>query len=164
MSYTKMYDVEVPVTKDGRYQLDSAIIKLILQANSHETNVPKKEEKVRKTPEAKFRELVSLVFSTCAAEDPKPWNNKENISVSLLNQNIYFNAEKIECSTRFIAYMLSKLKGTDSIDDLYYLKDGSKWTELRKDIKKLLCLGLATNLLSDELLFELFPKRILKKP
>ncbi len=160
MTYTKIYDFDVPVTEDGRYQLDSSIIKLILQANSKKAGLPKKEEKA---PKSKFRELVNLVFSTCVAEEQKPWENKNNISISLLNQDIYFDAEKIECSKRFIAYMLTKLKGTSSIDDLYYLKNGLKWTELRKDIKKLLCLGLATNLLSDELLFELFPKRILKK-
>ena len=160
MSYTKIYDFEVPVTEDGRYQLDSSLIELILHVNSIELELPKEEEK---TPESKFRELVNLVFSTCIAEEQKPSKNKNNISISLFNQDIYFNAEKIECSKIFIAYMLSKLKGTNSIDDLYYLKDGSKWTELRKDIKKLLCLGIATNLISDELLFELFPKRLLKK-
>ena len=159
MSYTKIYDVEVPVTKDGRYQLDGSIIKLILQANSLETGVPKKEESLKKTPEAKFRELVSLVFFECTAKEQEPWKNKENISVSLPNQDIYFNAEKIECSTRFIAYMLNKLKSTDSIDDLYYLKNGKQWTELKQDVKKLLCIGIATNLISDELLFEFFPKR-----
>ncbi len=86
MTYTKIYDFEVPVTEDGRYQLDSSIIKLILQVNSKKAGLPKKEEKA---PESKFRELVNLVFSTCIAEEQKPSKNKANISISLFNQDIY---------------------------------------------------------------------------
>ena len=48
MSYTKIYDIEVPVTKDGHLQLDAEILNLILYVNSFGIGLPKKKEETKK--------------------------------------------------------------------------------------------------------------------
>ena len=93
-----------------------------------------------------------MIFVNGVARGNKPWEDKSNISVSLPGTDVYFDSEKIELSKKFINLVINKLKSTDSIDDLKYFKNGEQWTELKIDVKRLLCLGLATNLISEEIL------------
>ncbi len=148
MSYTKKYDFEVPVTDEGHLQL----------GNSFEEQLPNNKKSEDKLIPAKYRSLINLIFFTCVAGGSKPWSSKENMAISLPGLEVFFNIERIEVSKRFIEIMLRRLKSVDCLDDLKYLKNGKQWTELKSDVKRLLCLGLATNLISDEIVFNDTPR------
>lgn len=88
-----------------------------------------------------FKEQVRLIWSDCLATGPKPWQNKDNIIGEALNVDYTFDPDKIALHAEEIYHLIAMVQTATTYEEMKFLSNGEKWSELRQPVSFLMALG-----------------------
>lgn len=129
------------VLVDGKF-----LMYMIDLAKSLNENKPRQEVAMNTFSKA-FKTKVISLWSDCLAHGPKPWQNTENIIGEALNVDYPFAKEKLLVHADEIRELISLVQKATTYEELKYLDNGEKWSELRQPVSFLIALGNALRLI-----------------
>lgn len=93
-----------------------------------------------------FKEKVRTIWSDCLAHGPRPWENKDNIIGEALFVDYTFDKEKLAMHAEEIYKLISFVHTATTYEEMKFLDNGEKWSELRQPVSFLMALGNALKL------------------
>ena len=94
-----------------------------------------------------FRLKVQYLWKDCIAHGPRPWENKQNIIGEALMVDYPFDKDKLILHIREIYELISMVHKATTYEDMKFLDNGEKWSEIRQPVSMLMDLGNALKLL-----------------
>ena len=133
------YFLEVPAQKvNGTTFVDANFLIRLLDFS---------KELEKSITSASFKEEVRRIWSDCLAHGPRPWENKDNIIGEALMVDYPFDKEKLASHAEEIYNLISLVHTATTYEELKYLYNGKKWSELRQPVGFLMALGNAQKLI-----------------